>query len=95
MSHIVRNNDTHKLGYSVLLIYWNDPYSCVKENCFACSVSDVAGCLESVKAASEVFSPVGGVVIEVNKMLSDKPSLVNSSPFGNGKALLFFCLFVN
>ncbi|CAG5136579.1 unnamed protein product [Candidula unifasciata] len=46
--------------------------------------NDVAGCLESVKAASEVFSPVGGTVTEVNKQLADKPSLVNSSPLADG-----------
>ncbi|BFZ19569.1 hypothetical protein BsWGS_22608 [Bradybaena similaris] len=46
--------------------------------------NDVAGCLESVKAASEVFSPVAGTVMEVNKQLSDKPSLVNSSPLADG-----------
>lgn len=45
---------------------------------------DVAGCLESVKAASEVYSPVGGTVTEVNKRLSGEPKLVNSSPLTDG-----------
>uniref|UniRef100_A0A0B6ZRS8 Glycine cleavage system H protein n=1 Tax=Arion vulgaris TaxID=1028688 RepID=A0A0B6ZRS8_9EUPU len=45
---------------------------------------DVAGCLESVKAASEIFSPIGGTVKEVNKKLSEIPSLVNSSPLDDG-----------
>ncbi|BFZ13013.1 hypothetical protein BsWGS_16052 [Bradybaena similaris] len=46
--------------------------------------SDVAGCLESVKAASEVFNPVGGTVSDVNKKLTEVPSLVNSSPLDEG-----------
>ncbi|KAH9515635.1 hypothetical protein Btru_011602 [Bulinus truncatus] len=45
---------------------------------------DVAGCLESVKAASEVYSPVGGTVTEINSRLSSEPALVNSSPLLEG-----------
>ncbi len=41
------------------------------------------GSVESVKAVSEVFSPVGGEVIEVNKKLEDNPELVNQSPHQN------------
>jgi len=40
--------------------------------------------VESVKAASDVFSPVGGRVVEVNKALEDKPEIVNSSPYQDG-----------
>jgi glycine cleavage system H protein len=40
--------------------------------------------VESVKAASEVYAPVGGEVIEVNQELITNPSLVNSEPMGNG-----------
>jgi glycine cleavage system H protein len=42
------------------------------------------GTVESVKAVSELFSPVGGEVVEVNKALVDKPETVNSDPFGAG-----------
>ncbi|KAK0042897.1 glycine cleavage system H protein mitochondrial [Biomphalaria pfeifferi] len=45
---------------------------------------DVSGCLESVKAASEVYSPVGGTVTEVNSKLASEPALVNSSPLLEG-----------
>ncbi|CAG5126602.1 unnamed protein product [Candidula unifasciata] len=45
---------------------------------------DVAGCLESVKAASEVYNPVAGTVKEINQKLVEVPSLVNSSPLGEG-----------
>ncbi|XP_005105587.1 glycine cleavage system H protein [Aplysia californica] len=45
---------------------------------------DVSGCLESVKAASEIYCPVGGEVTEVNSALEDKPGLVNTSPLEEG-----------
>jgi glycine cleavage system H protein len=37
--------------------------------------------LESVKAASEVFSPLSGKVVEINETLSDNPSFINESPY--------------
>lgn len=40
--------------------------------------------VESVKAASDVYSPVAGEITEVNEALSDTPELVNSDPFGEG-----------
>jgi glycine cleavage system H protein len=40
--------------------------------------------IESVKAASEVFAPVAGEVVEVNEALNDEPGTVNSSPEGDG-----------
>ncbi len=45
---------------------------------------DQAATVESVKAASEIYAPVAGEVVEVNGALNDDPSLVNSDPFGNG-----------
>jgi glycine cleavage system H protein len=44
------------------------------------------GCavVESVKAASDVFSPFSGTVIEVNEALADEPQLVNQDPYGKG-----------
>jgi glycine cleavage system H protein len=42
------------------------------------------GEIESVKAVSEVFSPVSGVVLEVNTSVQDSPELVNSSPYEEG-----------
>ena len=45
---------------------------------------DEAAVVESVKAASEVYSPVSGEVTAVNDALSDDPSLVNASPMENG-----------
>jgi glycine cleavage system H protein len=42
------------------------------------------GNIESVKAASELFAPVSGEVVEVNEELASRPELVNSDPFGDG-----------
>lgn len=42
------------------------------------------GEVESVKATSEIFSAVGGEIIEINMALNEDPSLVNSDPYGAG-----------
>ena len=43
-----------------------------------------AATVESVKAASEIYAPVAGEVVEINGALNDDPGLVNSDPLGNG-----------
>ena len=45
---------------------------------------DELGSIESVKAVSELFSPVSGEVVEVNEALAEKPELVNTDPYGDG-----------
>jgi glycine cleavage system H protein len=45
---------------------------------------DEAAVVESVKAASEVYAPVSGEVIEVNQAIADKPGLVNEAPESQG-----------
>ena len=45
---------------------------------------EVAGVVESVKAAADLYMPVEGEVVEVNTALKDDPSLVNKDPMGNG-----------
>lgn len=45
---------------------------------------DDAAVVESVKAASDVYAPVSGTVIEGNAALADEPALVNSDPEGDG-----------
>lgn len=45
---------------------------------------DVFGTVEAVKAVSELFLPVSGEVVEINKRLDKEPALVNSSPYGDG-----------
>ena len=45
---------------------------------------DEAAVVESVKAASEVYTPISGEVIEVNETLGENPELVNTSPYEEG-----------
>ena len=45
---------------------------------------DEAAVVESVKAASEVYTPISGKVIEVNDALEENPELVNTSPYEDG-----------
>lgn len=45
---------------------------------------EVAGVVESVKAAADVYMPLDGTVTEVNEALRADPSLANSDPLGNG-----------
>lgn len=45
---------------------------------------DACAVVESVKTASDIYSPVSGEIVEVNKAVSDNPALVNSEPYGNG-----------
>jgi len=45
---------------------------------------DIAGVVESVKAAADVYMPVSGEVTEVNEALRSDPSLANSDPLGKG-----------
>ena len=45
---------------------------------------DVAGVVESVKAAADVYMPITGEVVEVNEALRADPSLANSDPMGTG-----------
>ena len=47
-------------------------------------LGDEAAVVESVKAASEVYTPISGEVIEVNDTLEENPELVNTSPYEEG-----------
>lgn len=42
------------------------------------------GEIESVKAVSDLFSPVGGKIVEVNEATTDSPEVVNEEPYGSG-----------
>ncbi len=46
------------------------------------AAEDQAGVVESVKAASDIYSPIAGEVIAVNEELSGSPELLNSDPYG-------------
>ena len=45
---------------------------------------DAFGTIESVKAVSDLYAPVGGEVVEVNEALNDAPEKVNEDPYGEG-----------
>ncbi|MFH1477338.1 MAG: glycine cleavage system protein GcvH [Verrucomicrobiota bacterium] len=40
--------------------------------------------VESIKAASDVYAPIAGTIVEVNEALADKPEVINADPFGAG-----------
>ena len=48
------------------------------------AAGDEAGVVESVKAASDIYAPVGGEVIAVNAQLEDEPEIVNGDPYNDG-----------
>ncbi|HKJ18850.1 MAG TPA: glycine cleavage system protein GcvH [Xanthomonadales bacterium] len=48
------------------------------------SQGDACAVVESVKAASDIYAPVSGEVVEVNEALEDDPGLVNTDPYGDG-----------
>jgi glycine cleavage system H protein len=45
---------------------------------------DACAVVESVKAASDIYSPVGGEMIETNELLGDAPETINEDPYGEG-----------
>ncbi|MFJ1793235.1 glycine cleavage system protein GcvH [Kitasatospora griseola] len=45
-------------------------------------VGNPAGVVESVKAASEIYAPIGGTVVAVNEELNESPELINDEPYG-------------
>ena len=45
---------------------------------------DSFGTVESVKAVSDLYTPVGGEVVEVNSSLEDSPEKINDDPYGEG-----------
>jgi len=49
-----------------------------------CQAGDEIAVVESVKAASDIYAPLGGTVVEVNAKLEDSPELVNEAPYADG-----------
>jgi len=47
------------------------------------SAGSVIAVIESVKAASDIYSPVSGEIIEINTVLAKKPELINQDPYGD------------
>ncbi|MBE2294951.1 MAG: glycine cleavage system protein GcvH [Phycisphaerales bacterium] len=50
----------------------------------AVAAAESCAVVESVKAASDIYSPLEGVIVEVNEALADKPELINEDPYGEG-----------
>jgi glycine cleavage system H protein len=50
---------------------------------------DSFGTIESVKAVSDLYAPVGGEVVEVNEALNDSPEKINEDPYGDGWIVKF------
>jgi glycine cleavage system H protein len=50
----------------------------------ALEAGDPAAVVESVKAASDIFAPLGGAVSAVNELLTNDPAKINSDPYGDG-----------
>jgi len=50
----------------------------------AISAGDSVGVIESVKAASDVYAPVSGEIVEINSELEDSPERINDDPYGDG-----------
>lgn len=48
------------------------------------AAGDVCAVVESVKAASDVYSPAGGEIVAVNEALRESPELISSDPYGEG-----------
>lgn len=48
------------------------------------AAAEEAGVVESVKAASDIYAPVGGEVIAINEQLEDEPEVVNTDPYNDG-----------
>ena len=48
------------------------------------SKDDPFGVVESVKAVSDIYAPVSGVVVEINQELPESPEMINEDPYGDG-----------
>ncbi len=54
------------------------------ENDTAVTAGDACAVVESVKAASDIYLPLSGTIVEINEALDDSPELVNTDPSGDG-----------
>lgn len=53
------------------------------------SKGDIFGVVESVKAASDLYMPMSGEIVEINDVLDDEPEIVNDDPYGAGWMIKF------
>ncbi|HZC05549.1 MAG TPA: glycine cleavage system protein GcvH [Ktedonobacterales bacterium] len=64
------------------VVFLDLPWSDAGERVFR--AGEHFGDVESVKATSELFAPIGGVLVSVNEALRDQPEIVNRSPYNDG-----------
>ncbi len=67
----------HELGDIVFLEILTEPGEKIE-------AKEAISTIESVKAVSEIYSPVSGQVVEINQKVIDKPELINTNPFADG-----------
>lgn len=48
------------------------------------SAQEEVATVESVKAASDIYAPISGTIVDINKKLIEKPELINADPYGDG-----------
>jgi glycine cleavage system H protein len=53
------------------------------------SQGEIFGVVESVKAASDLYMPMSGEIVEINEALADEPEVINSDPYGAGWMIKF------
>ena len=58
------------------------------------SIVEQMGAVESVKAASDIYSPLSGEVVEINKDLEKEPTLLNHSPYEQGAFSSYFTMTI-
>ena len=59
-------------------------YIDIKPDLAEITMGETFGTIEAVKTVSDLYAPISGKVIELNKKLNDEPQLANSDPFGEG-----------
>lgn len=59
-------------------------YIDIKPDLTEITIGETFGTIEAVKTVSDLYAPVSGKVMEVNKRLNDEPQLVNSDPYNDG-----------
>lgn len=55
---------------------------------------ETVGTIESVKAASDIYSPVSGLIVEKNEQLNKNPFYINKSSYEKGYFILFYILLI-
>ncbi len=74
----ITDHAQHSLGDIVFVEFFDSILNAVIEK------NDTVAIVESPKAASDIYSPVAGTVIDINRDLEDSPEMINNDPYGDG-----------